>query len=195
MAKSALARKQGTAVAPGPRDWIDEARKEMDEWLAQIGGLEQAWWDTPMLHGLSWMPWQEGWKLRPFGHLLDEKSLASLWREPFVHWELDEKGQELTLTAEVPGVRKGDIVAQFRQVCANIQTVLNAAGGDMADVVKLNIYVLDVPGYKQRLREIGAVYREYFGKHFPAMTLVGARDLFDADDGCLIEIEGVAALA
>jgi len=55
--------------------------------------------------------------------------------------------------------------------------------------------VLDVNDYKQRLRDIGAVYREYFGKHFPAMTLVGARDLFDAADGCVIEIEGVAALA
>ena len=34
-----------------------------------------------------------------------------------------------------------------------------------------------------------------FRKHFPAMTLVGARDLFDAAEGALIEIEGVAALA
>ena len=92
-------------------------------------------------------------------------------------------------------VGKGDLVAQFRQVCANIQAVVNAAGGDMGDIVKLTIYVLDVDAYKQRLREIGAVYREYFGKHFPAMTLVGARDLFDAADGCLLEIEGVAALA
>ena len=92
-------------------------------------------------------------------------------------------------------VGKGDIVAQFRQVCSNIHTVMNAAGGEMTDIVKLTIYVLDVPGYKQRQREIGAVYREYFGKHFPAMTLVGARDLFDADDGCILEIEGIAALA
>ena len=92
-------------------------------------------------------------------------------------------------------VGKGDLVAQFRQVCANIQAVMNAAGGDMTDVVKLTIYVLDVADYKQRLREVGGVYRDYFGKHFPAMTLVGARDLFDAADGCLIEIEGVAALA
>lgn len=92
-------------------------------------------------------------------------------------------------------VGKGDLVAQFRQVCANIQAVLNAAGGEMTDVVKLTIYVLDVNDYKQRLRDIGGVYREYFGKHFPAMTLVGARDLFDAADGCVIEIEGVAALA
>jgi enamine deaminase RidA (YjgF/YER057c/UK114 family) len=92
-------------------------------------------------------------------------------------------------------VGKGDIVAQFRQVCGNIQTVMSAAGGDMTDIVKLTIYVLDTSDYKQHLREIGGVYREYFGKHFPAMTLVGARDLFDAADGCVIEIEGVAALA
>jgi len=92
-------------------------------------------------------------------------------------------------------VGKGDLAAQFRQVCANIQAVMNAAGGEMTDIVKLTIYVLDVNDYKKSLREVGAVYREYFGKHFPAMTLVGARDLFDAADGCLIEIEGVAALA
>jgi enamine deaminase RidA (YjgF/YER057c/UK114 family) len=92
-------------------------------------------------------------------------------------------------------VGKGDIVAQFRQVCRNIHTVMSAAGGDLTDVVKLTIYVLDTDDYKRHLREIGAVYREAFGKHFPAMTLVGARDLFDAADGCLIEIEGVAALA
>ena len=92
-------------------------------------------------------------------------------------------------------VGKGDLVAQFRQVCRNIHAVMSAAGGDMSDIVKLTIYVLDTNDYKQHLREIGAAYREYFGKHFPAMTLVGARDLFDADDGCAIEIEGVAALA
>jgi enamine deaminase RidA (YjgF/YER057c/UK114 family) len=92
-------------------------------------------------------------------------------------------------------VGKGDLVAQFRQVCRNLQAVVTAAGGDITDIVKLTIYVLDVADYKARLRDIGGVYREYFGRHFPAMTLVGARDLFDAADGCLIEIEGVAALA
>jgi enamine deaminase RidA (YjgF/YER057c/UK114 family) len=91
-------------------------------------------------------------------------------------------------------VGKGDVVAQFRQVCENIKTLVTSAGGTMTDVVKLTLYVLDVPGYKAQLRPIGVVYREYFGKHFPAMTLVGARDLFDAADGCLIEIEGVAVL-
>jgi enamine deaminase RidA (YjgF/YER057c/UK114 family) len=92
-------------------------------------------------------------------------------------------------------VGRGDLVAQFRQTCANLQAVLTAAGGDMADIVKLTIYVLDVADYKKHLGAIGEVYREYFGKHFPAMTLVGVRDLFDAADGALIEIEGYAALA
>ena len=96
--------------------------------------------------------------------------------------------------AEGQVVGKGDVIAQFRKTCENVREVVTAAGGHMSDVVKLTIYVLDVPGYKARLRELGPVYREIFGKHFPAMTLVGARDLFDADDGCLIEIEAVAVL-
>ena len=92
-------------------------------------------------------------------------------------------------------VGRSDLVAQFRQTCANLQAVITAAGGDMDDFVKLTIYVLDVADYKKRLKAIGDVYREYFGKHFPAMTLVGVGDLFNASEGALIEIEGFAALA
>jgi len=92
-------------------------------------------------------------------------------------------------------VGPGDLVAQFRQVCENLKAVVMARGGQLNDVLKLTIYVLDVTEYKKNLKAIGEVYREYFGRHFPAMTLVGARDLFDASDGALIEIEGVAALA
>ena len=91
-------------------------------------------------------------------------------------------------------VGRGDLTAQFRQVCENLRAVVGAAGGSLTDVVKLTIYVLDVDEYKKHARAIGGVYREYFGKHFPAMTLVGARDLYDREDGCLIEIEGMAAL-
>lgn len=91
-------------------------------------------------------------------------------------------------------VGQGDLVAQFRQVCDNLRTVVTSAGGQMTDIVKLTLYVIDVDDYKKRTREIGGVYREYFGKHFPAMTLVGARDLYDREDGCMIEIEGMAVL-
>ena len=91
-------------------------------------------------------------------------------------------------------VGPGDLVAQFRQVCENLKTVVTAAGGGLTDVVKLTIYVLDAEAYKRQAKAIGQVYREYFGRHFPAMTLVGARDLYDAADGCLIEVDGFACL-
>ena len=96
--------------------------------------------------------------------------------------------------AEWNVVGRGDLVAQFRKVCENLRAVVTEAGGQMTDIVKLTIYVLDVDEYKKRGKEIGAVYREHFDRHFPAMTLVGARDLYDAADGCLIEIEGFAAI-
>ena len=102
---------------------------------------------------------------------------------------------QVAVNADGKIVGAGDLVAQFRQTCANLRAVIAAAGGDMGDYVKLTIYVLDVADYKKNLKGIGDVYREFFGRHFPAMTLVGARDLFDAADGALIEIEGVAALA
>ena len=91
-------------------------------------------------------------------------------------------------------VGRGDLVAQFRQTCANLHAVITAAGGEMTDFVKLTIYVLDVADYKKHLHAIGDVYRESFGKHFPAMTLVEVKGLYDEDQGCAIEIEGVAVV-
>ena len=89
-------------------------------------------------------------------------------------------------------VGKGDLVAQFRQVCENLKALLLARGGQMNDIVKLTMYVLSKADYKAKAKEIGLVYSEYFGRHFPAMTLVEVKGLYD--DDCAIEIEGVAVL-
>ena len=119
----------------------------------------------------------------------------------FSHAAETRGGHTLYLSGQVAKDRdghvvgKGDLVAQFRQVCENLKTLVTAAGGQLTDVVKLTIYVLDAGDFKRLGQPIGVVYREYFGKHFPAMTLVGARDLYDASEGCLIEIEGFACLA
>ena len=91
-------------------------------------------------------------------------------------------------------VGKGDLAAQFRQVCENLKALTQARGGTLNDIVKLTIYVLSKAEYKARSKEIGAVYREYFGRHFPAMTLIEVKGLYDEDQGCLIEIEGVAVI-
>lgn len=89
-------------------------------------------------------------------------------------------------------VGAGDLVAQFGQVCLNLKAVVTARAGQLNDIVKLTIYVLSKADYKAKAREIGAVYREHFGRHYPAMTLVEVKGLYD--DGCLIEVEGVAVM-
>jgi enamine deaminase RidA (YjgF/YER057c/UK114 family) len=114
-------------------------------------------------------------------------------------WEA-QGGKTLYLSGQVAFdkdgkiVGKGDLVAQFRQVCENLKTLVQARAGQLNDIVKLNIYVLSKAEYKARSREIGLVYGEYFGKHFPAMTLVEVAGLYDEDQGCVIEIEGVAVI-
>ncbi len=84
----------------------------------------------------------------------------------------------------------GDIVAQFKRAAGNVSIALRAAGSAPKDTVKLTYFVTDLKAYKANLREIGAAYREVFGRHYPATTLVEVRSLFDPD--ALIEIEAVA---
>lgn len=91
-------------------------------------------------------------------------------------------------------VGKGDIAAQFRQVCENLKTMVESQGGNLQDVVKLTIYVLDKANYRANGKAIGQVYRDYFGRHYPAMTLVEVKGLYDETDGVMLEIEGIAAL-
>jgi enamine deaminase RidA (YjgF/YER057c/UK114 family) len=89
-------------------------------------------------------------------------------------------------------IHKGDLVKQFDQVLHNLEAALIAAGGAMTDIVKLNIFVRDKNDYAAKMKEIGKIYSEYFGKYFPAMTLVEVSSLFE--DDALLEIEGVAVI-
>jgi enamine deaminase RidA (YjgF/YER057c/UK114 family) len=91
-------------------------------------------------------------------------------------------------------VGRGDLVAQFRQICENLKAVLLARAGQLNDVVKLTIFVLDKTAYKARGKELGAVYREFFGRHYPAITFLEVKGLYDDDQGCLMEIEAVAVV-
>jgi enamine deaminase RidA (YjgF/YER057c/UK114 family) len=109
------------------------------------------------------------------------------------------RGGRLLFLAGQPGldangsvVSPGDIVAQCAQAYANLNAVVDAAGGAPTDVVKLTIYVTDKAAYKANLKWIGAAYRNVFGKHYPAMTLVEVKGLFD--DDALVEIEGYAVI-
>lgn len=84
----------------------------------------------------------------------------------------------------------GDLVAQFARALANVATALRAAGCRPEDAVKLTYLVTDLPAYRAHLKEIGAAYREAFGRHYPASSLFGIQELFDPE--ALVEIECVA---
>lgn len=86
----------------------------------------------------------------------------------------------------------GDLVAQFARAVRNLGTALAAAGCGPADVVKITYYVTDVAAYRAALSQIGQAYREVFGRHYPATTLVGVAALFDPEAMVEIECEAVA---
>ena len=70
--------------------------------------------------------------------------------------------------------------------------VVEARGGTLRDLVKVTFYVVDKRDYRAKAREIGRVYREMMGGHWPATTLVEVRGLWD--DDALIEIDATAVL-
>jgi enamine deaminase RidA (YjgF/YER057c/UK114 family) len=86
----------------------------------------------------------------------------------------------------------GDLLAQYEQVIKNLKAVVEAAGGTLQDIVKLNILVTDRDSYRAQLKPIGEIYRVYFGRHYPAIALLEVKGLFNPD--ALIEMEGIAHL-
>lgn len=66
-----------------------------------------------------------------------------------------------------------DIDAQIRQVLDNLQAVCEAAGGSLADIVKLNIFLVDLGHFTR----VNAIMAEYFGEPYPARAAVGVASL------------------
>jgi enamine deaminase RidA (YjgF/YER057c/UK114 family) len=85
-----------------------------------------------------------------------------------------------------------EFVPQFRQALDNVRAVVVAAGGAPEHIVSLTIYVVDKRQYCATLAEVGKIYREVLGRHFPAMALVQVADLLEP--GALVEIQGLAVL-
>jgi enamine deaminase RidA (YjgF/YER057c/UK114 family) len=86
----------------------------------------------------------------------------------------------------------GDFIGQMSQALRNVRAVVEAAGGTVADIVRLTWYVTDKAEYLARQREVGAAYRTVMGYHFPAMTMVVVSAL--VEDAALVEIEATAVL-
>ena len=85
-----------------------------------------------------------------------------------------------------------DLVGQVRQTLQNVMAVLTEAGARPEHVVSMTWYLLDKKDYLARLREIGQVYREIMGRHFPAMAAVEVAALIE--DRAKIEIQAMAVI-
>ena len=82
--------------------------------------------------------------------------------------------------------------AQVHQALANIVAVLGTAGARPEHVVRLTWFVTSRAEYLAEVRDVGAAYREVFGRHFPAMSVVEVSALVES--GAKVEIEATAVV-
>ena len=87
---------------------------------------------------------------------------------------LDPESMEL-----VTGTRE-----QIHQVFRNLRAVATAAGGDFADLVKLNVYLTDLADFPI----VNEVMAEYFDEPYPARAAIGVASL---PLGAAVEMEGI----
>lgn len=79
---------------------------------------------------------------------------------------------QIPLIPETMEMVEGDIKQQIHRVFQNLQAVANAAGGDLSDIVKLNIFLIDLSNFPH----VNEVMAEYF-QPYPARAAIGVSAL------------------
>lgn len=85
-----------------------------------------------------------------------------------------------------------DLVAQTEQALRNIVAVLAQAGAEPHHVTRMTWYLTSRSDYLDRAADIGAVYRQVMGNHYPAMTAIEVQALME--DQAVVEIEATAVV-
>jgi len=80
---------------------------------------------------------------------------------------------QIPLVPETMEMVEGDIEAQIRRVFDNLQAVARAAGGDLSDIAKLNIFLMDLGNFAV----VNKVMAEYFSEPYPARAAIGVAAL------------------
>ena len=88
--------------------------------------------------------------------------------------------------------QSAEFVPQARQALSNVLAILAESGGKPEHIMRLTWYVIDKQEYMASYRELGKVYRELMGDHYPAMSAVQVSALME--DAARIEIEATAVL-
>jgi enamine deaminase RidA (YjgF/YER057c/UK114 family) len=85
-----------------------------------------------------------------------------------------------------------DMPGQFRVVLENILAVLAEAGAGPEHIVKLTWFITDKAEYFRTLGEIGQLYRDVIGRHWPVMSVIEVHGL--VQPGAKVEIEATAVV-
>lgn len=85
-----------------------------------------------------------------------------------------------------------DFVEQFARALDNVIDVVKAAGGSPQHIAKMTIYLTRLDAYRSSRARIGEIWRERFGRHFPAMALLQVAGLLEPR--AQVEIEAIASL-
>jgi len=85
-----------------------------------------------------------------------------------------------------------DIVPQFDQALKNVLEVLAQAGGRAEHICRITAFCCDKPAYLAARPQLGRIWRERMGKHFPAMSMIFVSDLLDNPGK--IELEATAVV-
>lgn len=85
-----------------------------------------------------------------------------------------------------------DFVGQVETALRGIVAVLACAGAKPEHLVRLTWYVTDKNEYLSNLKDLGAVYKDVIGRHYPAMALVQVVAL--VEDRAKVEIEATAVI-
>lgn len=85
-------------------------------------------------------------------------------------------------------VGRGDVTAQTRQVCENLKAAVEAAGGTLDDICRVDVYIRNM----EHFEAIHAVRRAYFKPPLPASTMVEVTKMTSPD--WLIEISAIAVI-
>jgi len=102
-------------------------------------------------------------------------------------------GDTVYLSGQIPLVPatmelvEGDMDAQIRRVFDNLQAVARATGGDLSDLVKLNIFLTDLAHFPL----VNQVMAEYFSEPYPARAAIGVASL---PKGAAVEMDAVMVL-
>ena len=85
-----------------------------------------------------------------------------------------------------------EIAPQFGQALRNVLAVLAEAGGRREHICRITAYCCDKAAYLAARPELGRIWRELMGRHYPAMSMIFVSDLLDSPGK--IELEATAII-